>query len=157
MKSLVMITAALLSLVSCGHRNSGNTATGITAPEATSIDAENDSTRISIEARRLDSVKIIFSGDGVMDRFLKPEDIRALIGYVVPSVYDTAWNDTGIMVKMAAPDYTVVFSYEGQTADYDDWLMVWKESGRVKFRQKWFFLSEGSRVPLYVLLEKYRS
>ena len=82
-------------------------------------------------------------------------DCKPLSGYLHQAVYDTELNKSGIMLKMQAPDYTVVFYYKDKSPDQSDWLMIWKENGRTKFGNEWYYLNEKTRNNVYELLDKY--
>jgi len=117
----------------------------------------NDMTGISIRTDAIDTVKLMFAEEGSGETIMLKSDYAGFAGFLSTAVYDTAWNDSGIMVKMVTPDYTAIISYKGRNADENDWLMIWKENGRAKFRDKWFFIAENQREGLYALLEKYWS
>lgn len=156
-KSILNTTAAMVVILaafgSCGRGGVKATAEG--AGETTKT-AVADTMKIGVDAAKVDSVRVIFTGDEQL-RHMDREDVERLISYAATSEYDTEWNDSGIMVKMVAPDYTVIFSYEGQSGDADDWMMIWREGGRVKFRQKWFHLANSHKERIYSLLDKYRN
>lgn len=113
-----------------------------------------DSTRIQIDITKIDSIKLIITDDE-SESMVKEEDWKALAEAMSTARYDTAWNDKDIMVKMVAPDYTLILQYKGETLDNSDWLMLWKENGRTKYKNKWFFL-DNKQESVYQLLENYR-
>ena len=117
----------------------------------------NDMTGILIDTDVVDTVKLLFAEEESGETVMWKSDYSGFAGFLSTAVYDTAWNDSGIMVKMVAPDYTAIVSYKDTPSDDNDWLMVWKENGRAKFRQKWYFIAENQREGLYTLLEKYRT
>ncbi|MCD8261154.1 MAG: hypothetical protein LUD15_06410 [Bacteroides sp.] len=61
------------------------------------------------------------------------------------------------MVKMVAPDYTVIFHYREKPQEEEDWLMIWKENERAKFRNKWYLISSGNRESISRMLEDQRN
>lgn len=153
MKKTLLIFAVIAviaaSLSSCAGKKARR------ANSETTMEAMNDTTKIVIDTDSIDSVKLLFAEEG-SEVMMDKSDYADLAGFLLTAVYDTVWNDSGIMVKMVAPDYTAIISYENSPADDNDWLMAWKESGRAKFRQKWFFIAEDKREGLYTLLDKYR-
>lgn len=125
---------------------------------STPMEAMDETSKIAIDTAMIDAVKLIFAEGEIGDEIVMQKgDYARFAAFFSTAVYDTAWNDSGIMVKMVAPDYTGIISYKNKPSDDSDWLMVWSESGRTKFRQKWFFIAEDQREGLYSLLEKYRN
>lgn len=131
-------------MLSCGQGNTKQTA------------ETADSTKIVIDQDLIDSVKLLFAGESCSERYMSSGDYGDFANNLATSAYDTLWNESNIMVKMTEPDYTAIVYYKEQPADHSDWLMIWKENGRTKFRQKWFFLDNDKREALYGLFEKYR-
>lgn len=150
----MVIAVIAASLSSCAGRKAKSA--NFESSTSTSMKGMNDTTRIEINAERIDAVKILFSEAGNYEAVMSKSDYTDFADLLSTAAYDTAWNDTGIMIKMVAPDYTAIISYDEMPADGSDWLMLWKENGRAKFRGKWFFVAEDRRDRLYALLEKYR-
>lgn len=149
----IAVTAA--SLGSCAGRAARRANPELSARAA--MEAVVDTTKITIDTKHIDSVMLLLAGEGRGEAVMAKADYAGFADFLSTAVYDTLWNDKGIMVNMIAPDYTAIIAYKGTPADDSDWLMVWKESGRAKFRQKWFFVAEDQREGLYSLLEKYRA
>ncbi|MBD8389246.1 hypothetical protein [Dysgonomonas sp. BGC7] len=84
------------------------------------------------------------------------EDKNKLQELLSLSVNDTLWNDSGIMVKMVAPDYTLIAHNKEGKADEDIWMMIWKENGRLKVRNKWYFLVEENKNEIFTILDAYK-
>ena len=117
------------------------------------INSTPDGEKIAINCGTVDSILFIpIDGSPIL---MNRADCKPLSEYLSTAVYDTILNRGDIMIKMQAPDYTAVFYYKGKSADESDWLMVWNENGRTKFRNKWYMLSEKNRDKVYSLLEKY--
>lgn len=114
-----------------------------------------DSTKIQIDVALIDSISVIFTDNDSM-AIIDKDDQPKIAEYMATAQYDTAWNDKGIMVKMVAPDYTLIIRHKGEEADKNDWLMMWKENGRTKFKNKWFFIADDRKEQVYQLLENYR-
>lgn len=113
-----------------------------------------DSTKIFIDASKVDSMVLILDND--LKNFIDQADFYSLADAVSTAEYDTHLNRGDIMMKMQAPDYTVIIYNAGKLSEESDWLMVWKEDGRTKFKNKWFYLSEDKKDVLYNLLDKYK-
>jgi len=111
---------------------------------------------IDIDIDRIDSMRIIFTDDERIMSYVNEEDRAKLINDISTARYDTAWNKEGIMIKMVAQDYTLVIKYKNENTDANDWLMLWKDSGRVKFQDTWYILPGDRRLPIYELIEKHR-
>lgn len=114
----------------------------------------SDSTRISIDATKVDSMTIIFDNDS--KNSIDKSDFISLADAVLTAKYDTRLNSGDIMMKMQAPDYTVIIYNTGQSNEESDWLMVWNEDGRTKFKNQWYYLAEDKKEVAYKLLEKYK-
>ncbi len=145
--SLLCLVALAVMFVSCNFKKSTPNVSG----DTTAVTA--DSLRIIIHSEAIDSILFI-PIEGQPFR-MDMADCKPLSEYLREAVYDTTLNNSGIMLKMQAPDYTVVFYHKNKSADESDWLMIWKENGRTKFANKWYNLAESSRNNVYDLLEKY--
>ena len=151
--TFAVIAVLVASLFSCAGQRVKRTA----SESSTTMKPMNDRIGISLDTDIIDTVKLLFAEGESAKTVMQKSDYAGFAGFLSTAVYDTAWNDSGIMVKMVTPDYTAVISYKDLPSDDNDWLMVWKDSGRVKFRQTWFFVAEDQREGLYALLEKYRN
>jgi hypothetical protein len=141
----LFVSATLLT--SCNVKKSTSDVSGDTS----AITA--DSLRIIINPEAVDSILFI-PNEGQPFR-MDMADCKLLSDYLSRAVYNTRLNQSGIMMKMQAPDYTITLYYKDKSEDESDWLMIWKEDGRAKFANKWYDLAESNRNNLYSLLEKY--
>ncbi|PXV65047.1 hypothetical protein CLV62_10845 [Dysgonomonas alginatilytica] len=114
----------------------------------------NDSTKIFIDASKIDSMMLILDND--LKTVINNSDYITLADAVSTAEYDTRLNNSDIMIKMQAPDYTIIIYNTGKSNDESDWLMVWKENGRTKFKNKWYTLAEDKKADVYKLLDKYK-
>ncbi len=139
---------AVLILVSCNSQKASSE-----APETTVAVVNDTIKRITVNPQTIDSMVFI----PIEGQTLRMDiaDYKPLTEYLHDAVYDTELNQSGIMMKMQAPDYTVVFHYKGKGQDESDWLMIWNENGRTKFENEWYYLGEDTRDKVYELLEKY--
>lgn len=123
--------------------------------EKTSIEIA-DSTKIQIDAARIDTMTLVFTDDESR-RIINENDRKILADNMSTARYDTAWNDKDIMINMIAPDYTLIIQHKEESPDNNDWLMIWKENGRTKYKNKWFFIADDKKESIYQLLESYRN
>ena len=113
-----------------------------------------DSTKLFMDVVQVDTMTLI-SKTGDTNQLIKEADFTTLSTSLLTARYDTVWNESGIMVKMVEPDYTVIVHYKGKSADNNDWLMIWKNNGRTKFKNKWFFIEGENREKVTNLLDNY--
>ncbi len=126
-----------------------------TVPEDTAISA--DANGIFIRPDAIAAIQVIFTDNESLERSMEREDYTRLSGLLRSAVYDSDWNDSGIMVKMVTPEYVLLLSYTNKDQDRPlEELYIWKEGGRVKFRNVWFLLPAGQQPHLYDLIENYR-
>ena len=148
-----LICLVLSSCFSSGNKEGDkNTLTTGVNPEVQAI----DSTQLYVNLSEVDSVKIIFTDNEADNKFINEEEWGKLVELIQTAQYDTVWNNKDIMIKMVAPDYTLVIGYKNQSSDQDEWLMLWKDSGKVKFKNTWFVLEEEVTRELTGLFENYR-
>lgn len=114
----------------------------------------NDSTKLFIDGSKVDSMTVILDND--IKKIIDQSDFAPLSDAVSTAEYDIRLNSGDIMMKMQAPDYTVIIYNTGKSNDESDWLMVWKEDGRTKFKNKWYYLAEDKKEVTYKLLDKYK-
>jgi len=138
-----------LMAVSCKPGKNPSENTG----ENTHIVSSDSVKNITIEENTVDSI-VFIPVEGEPIRMVQ-SDCKPLSSYLHQAVYDTELNQSGIMIKMQVPDYTVVFYYKDKNPDQSDWLMIWKENGRTKFDNEWYYLNENTRSSIYELLDKY--
>ena len=147
---LLLILVFVGGMVACSPKKA--------QPESSTLDVQEmvyDSTKIQIDMARVDSMFLLYPDSN--DQYILVKDDQSFIAEaLLAAQYDTAWNDNGIMVKMVAADYTVIVRYKGESSENDDWLMMWKDGGMTKFRDKWFLLAEDKREVLYRLFDGYR-
>lgn len=118
--------------------------------------ASYDSTKIQVDATRIDTMTLIFTNDESR-RIINENDRKILVDNMATARYDTVWNDKDIMIKMIAPDYILIIRHKGESPENNDWLMIWKENGRTKYKNKWFFIADGKKESIYQLLDNYRN
>lgn len=138
-------------LTSC---NSKKSAEAVPAPAGISELAVEDSLKISIDVSKIDSMIRLF--DSGATKAITNDDCILLGDMLSTAQYDTVFNNSDIMVKMQAPEYTVILYNKGKTLEENDWLMVWKENGRTKYKNKWYYLAEDKKDIVYNLLDKYK-
>ncbi len=121
----------------------------------TNSEKSDQSQIISLDLNSISSMEIQFKENDKIG-LIKSEDQKKLVELISSAVYDTNWNDRGIMVKMVPPDYTIQISYKGKPSDTKDWLMIWKESGKVKLN-KWYLLPEEKNKEVIKMLDAYQN
>ena len=92
--------------------------------------------------------------DGSISAALTGSDIRTISQSIAHAVYDTLLNDSGIMLRMAEPDYSLVLAHKKADAP-DDWAQIWIASGRLLFRSKWYTLRPEELPSVEAVLKKY--
>lgn len=114
-----------------------------------------DSTYLYIDANEVDSAWVLYTDDETRKE-ISPSDMNRLSELLLTAKYDTVWNRGDIMFKMVAQDYTLILRGKGKTADEDEWVPLWKEEGRTKYKNKWFSIPAKEREEVYKLLDNYR-
>ncbi len=114
-----------------------------------------DSTKIQLNIPAIDSMYVIYT-DNDAKVAINKEDWGKFANSFASAKYDTEWNDKDIMVKMVAPDYTFIIQYSGKDSDASDWLSLWKENNRMKYKGKWFTIAENEIKSAYQILERYK-
>lgn len=148
----VLLLVAPFAIIT-GACNS-NKATQSEVADTDSLSIGYDSTKLFIDVAQVDTMTLI-SKTGDTNQLIKEADFTTLSASLLTARYDTAWNESGIMVKMVEPDYTVIVHYKGKSADNNDWLMIWKDNGRTKFKNKWFFIEGENKDKITNLLDNY--
>jgi len=152
MKKLVLyIMPVMLAvmIISCNSKKASPDNPG----DIVSVVSSDSVRRIIVDVNNIDSM-VFIPVEGKPIR-MDQADCKPLSDYLYQAVYDTELNKSDIMIKMQAPDYTVVFYYKDRSSDQNDWLMIWKENGRTKFSNEWYYLSENIRSNVYELLDEY--
>ncbi|MFV0537901.1 MAG: hypothetical protein ACK5M3_11070 [Dysgonomonas sp.] len=116
---------------------------------------QKDSTKIQIDVNTIDSMSVIFT-ENEKTALIDISDREKLAELLSTARYDTLWNKGDIMVKMVAPDYMIISKYKNKSEDENNWMMIWKENGRTKYNDKWFFISDENQPKVYELLDKYK-
>lgn len=148
MKKILFIPLAILT-IACNPPKKD-------AQVQTTIDIEQkDSTKIQINVADIDSMSVLFT-ENEKTALIDIADRTKLAELLSTARYDTVWNKGDIMVKMVAQDYTIISRYKNKSQDENGWLMIWKENGRTKFNNKWFFIPDENQLKVYELLDKYR-
>lgn len=156
--SICMLALGVI-LTSCDSKKTVQTE-GENEIANTSESIISDSTKIVIDVSKVDSMMLILDND--LKALIDKSDFAALAEAVSTAEYDTRLNSGDIMMKMQAPDYTIIIYNTGKSADESDWLMVWKENGRIKFKNKWFNLPTDKNLAadklsiVCKLLDKYK-
>lgn len=114
-----------------------------------------DTMHLQFDVVEIDSMYVIIK-ENEKKNLINVNDKEELGRLLSMSVNDTVWNNSGIMVKMVTPDYTIISHYRDQSNDNNSWLMIWKENGRLKFDSKWYFLPENNKNNIFQLLDKYK-
>lgn len=148
---LLFILAMICGMIACNPKKAQSEA--IAVPDGEEV--VYDSTKIQIDMAKVDSMILLYPDSN--DQHIIVSDDQTTIAESLPATqYDTAWNDKGIMVKMVAPDYTVIIRYKETSIDENDYLMMWNDNERVKFRNKWFLMDDDKKLLLFQIFEDYR-
>ncbi|GAB6124121.1 hypothetical protein [Dysgonomonas termitidis] len=114
-----------------------------------------DTMKLNLDYTSVDSMTIIYTDKDELKIQIGDTD-RGRVGEMLSQlVNDTAWNNSGIMVKMVAPDYMITMHYKGKTQDHNSWISVWKELGKAKFENKWYLLPE-EKEQMFELLDSLK-
>ncbi len=143
-----LLLSFIIGIGACNSKRANN---GLPAEKETLY---TDSTRIIIQPSELDTVRVIFTDNETLNTYINEEDWPSLTDRLYTARYDTVWNESDIMVKMIAPDYMLELHYKSNAEM--EFVFMWIDSGRVKFRNKWFLLDEVNGAPIYGLLNTYR-
>lgn len=113
-----------------------------------------DTLKLNIDFKEVDTMGILFP------YAINPIPIethhRAVIEKTLAQcVSDTAFNNSGAMVKMTAADYALILHHRGMRNDENSWVQIWKESRRASVSGKWYLMPENSSV-LFDMLDTYR-
>jgi hypothetical protein len=150
----LLLILTFIGVVACNNKKGHN------ETETSNIADEQgiayDSTKIEIDVAIVDSMLLLYP-DSNNPYLIDEKDWTTIAGHLKDAQYDTDWNDRGMMVKMVAPDYTTIIGYKGKDAEENDWLMIWKDSGMAKFRNKWFLIVADKREALFSVFDSYRS
>lgn len=117
-----------------------------------------DTMKLNLDFTSVDTIKILYTANEDTQSRIKEEETKAHIERILGTfVNDTAWNNSGIMVKMVAPDYMLVLHHAEESGLTDNWVSIWKELGKAKVEDKWYVLP-NSKGELFALLDtlKYK-
>lgn len=114
-----------------------------------------DTMKMQFSVTDIDSMYLMFP-DSNEKKLINDTDKAKLGETLALSVNDTLWNNSGIMVKMVAPDYTLISHYKGKSQDENSWLMIWKETSRAKFENKWYFLDGSKKDEIFRIMDSYK-
>lgn len=117
-----------------------------------------DTMKLNLDFTSVDTIKILYTANEETQSRIKEEETKAHIERILGTfVNDTAWNNSGIMVKMVAPDYMLVLHHAEKSGLTDNWVSIWKELGKAKVEDKWYVLP-NSKGELFALLDtlKYK-
>lgn len=141
----------LLSLISLGACNSTQKdAKGSENNLSTIV----DTMKLNLDFASIDTTTIIFTENEKRVELTGAEKSK-LESLLSQCVNDTAWNNSGIMVKMVAPDYMLDIHYLGKARDNNSWMSIWIELGKAKVGNKWYLLPEA-KDELFDLLNSYK-
>lgn len=143
-----VVLLIIIGAISCHFNRNGNVFTANGVFPANSL--------LFVDPAALDSVRIIYTDDETIDRIFPQEEWYEIDELLATAQYDTIWNDTGIMLAMIAQDYALIMYYTGQTADTADWLLIWREGERIKFRNKWYCIEPEARKRICDKIESWR-
>ncbi|WP_029905856.1 hypothetical protein [Prevotella sp. 10(H)] len=133
--------------------NACNSAQNNTKSDNGDLKTAVDTMKLNLDFASVDSMILMFP-DSEGKREIEKADREKVIGYLTQFVNDTAWNNSGIMVKMVAPDYMLSLHYRGKTQDENSWISIWKELNKAKFDNKWYLLP-GDKEAMFKLLDTY--
>lgn len=122
------------------------------------IVSARDTMKLNLDFTSVDTIKILYTANEDTQSRIKEEETKAHIERILGTfVNDTAWNNSGIMVKMVAPDYMLVLHHAEKSGLTDNWVSIWKELGKAKVEDKWYVLP-NSKGELFALLDtlKYK-
>ncbi|BES60585.1 hypothetical protein DCPSUM001_08290 [Dysgonomonas capnocytophagoides] len=122
------------------------------------IVSARDTMKLNLDFTSVDTIKILYTANEETQSRIKEEETKAHIERILGTfVNDTAWNNSGIMVKMVAPDYMLVLHHAEESGLTDNWVSIWKELGKAKVEDKWYVLP-NSKGELFALLDtlKYK-
>lgn len=122
------------------------------------IVSARDTMKLNLDFTSVDTIKILYTANEDTQSRIKEEETKAHIERILGTfVNDTAWNNSGIMVKMVAPDYMLVLHHAEESGLTDNWVSIWKELGKAKVEDKWYVLP-NSKGELFALLDtlKYK-
>ncbi|MCD7973585.1 MAG: hypothetical protein LUG18_13180 [Candidatus Azobacteroides sp.] len=110
---------------------------------------------ITLYADEIENIILLWGNQEDKNKEITGSDFYLFSELLSSAVYNAYWNESGIMFKMVAPDYTVSVSYKNKSPEENDLAMIWKEANRLKFRNIWYNLPEEQGKKLYRLLDKY--
>lgn len=122
------------------------------------IVSARDTMKLNLDFTSVDTIKILYTANEDTQSRIKEEETKVHIERILGTfVNDTAWNNSGIMVKMVAPDYMLVLHHAEESGLTDNWVSIWKELGKAKVEDKWYVLP-NSKGELFALLDtlKYK-
>lgn len=151
MRKNILFASIIISAILCGF------SACTSAKKDTKVTDEQivDTMKLQFNIANMDTMSVIFPDSN--DIFTINEKDKIELGQLLSSsINDTVWNNSGIIVKMVAPDYTIISHYKDQDADNNSWLMIWKENGRAKFENKWYLLDDNKKSTIYKMLDAYK-
>lgn len=143
----VILTVFLVGFISCSGRNNS----------AISENPKEEIAVLSMNLDEVDNMKIIYTDNESIEMYIPEKDWAAIEKQIQSATYDSIWNRDDIMIKMVAPDYTIIISYKDKTPDENDWMMIWKDNGKVKYRNIWYILNDDSKLTIIQFLESLRT
>ncbi len=144
--SFLKILALILVASACNTNKKVGNETDVTDNQSTIM----DSTKIQIDVAAIETMSVRIADNSPV--IINKEDHSKL---AATAKYDTKMNESGIMLKIAAPEYDITLHYKGKSAAENESFMIWK-SGLAKFNLKWFLLAGDHKEAICQILEKYR-
>lgn len=127
---VVALAAVVLSLSSCGRKP--DPLLNVTEVKAISL----------------------VGADGNVRATLAEADKLEIARYVSLVEFDAKFNAGADAVRMASPDYSLVFSYK-TPGDTDETVNIWIASGRTLLRSQWYNLRARDLPKAAAILKKY--
>ncbi len=148
-----LIVLILTGVISC-HFN--RTAPGEVVQEPEPDNEPVISGVLTLDTARLDSIRVIYTADETRQATV-PESAWPDINRLLESaVYDTEWNDSGIMLTMIAQDYALILAYKDQPQEENDWLLVWRTRDKIKYRNAWYLVNKDIKNNLCDKMETWK-
>lgn len=116
-----------------------------------------DTTGLWIDVAKINSMRIIYTDNELNpETFIREEDQLKIQRMMNTAIYDSIRNRSDIMIKMVAPEYTLIMAYKNKSADDNDWFMLWASDNYVKYKNTWYTVSNEIKEETVSLLESYR-
>lgn len=115
-----------------------------------------DTMKLNLDFTTVDTLKILYTANEETQVIVQKTEIKNQIEKMLTHfMNDTVWNNSGIMVKMVAPDYMLVLHHTMKSGLDDNWVSIWKELGKAKMDNKWYLLPDN-KEDLFRLLDQQK-